>query len=56
MTEEGISKLYMRIAFQYESALDQLVGKGLVDKDLADISRNAFYNSSRGSMKKLLHL
>lgn len=45
MTEEEISKLYTRIAFQYESALDQLVGKGLVDEDLADVSRKTFYNS-----------
>ena len=31
--------------FQYESALNQLIDKGLVDKDLADKSRNAFYES-----------
>lgn len=29
----------------YESALNQLVDKGLMDKDLADKSRQAFYNS-----------
>lgn len=45
MTLDEISKLYIRIAFQYESALDQLVGKGWVDKDLADRSRKTFYDS-----------
>ncbi len=44
MTPEEISNLYIRIAFQYESALNQLIDKGLVDKDLADKSRQAFYN------------
>ncbi len=45
MTSEEISNLYIRIAFQYESALNQLIDKGLVDKDLADKSRNTFYES-----------
>ena len=45
MTPEEISNLYIRIAFQYESALNQLIDKGVVDKDLADKSRNAFYES-----------
>lgn len=33
------------IAFQYESALNQFVDKGLVDKDLADKSKKTFYDS-----------
>lgn len=45
MTTEETDKLYIRIAFQYESALDQLASKGLIDKDLADKHRDAFYNS-----------
>jgi len=45
MTEEEIRKLYIRIAFQYESALDQLVGKGLVDKGFADKHKETFYSS-----------
>lgn len=45
MTSEEISSLYIRIAFQYESVLNQLIYKGLADKDLADKSRNAFYES-----------
>lgn len=43
MTTEEISNLYIRIAFQYESALEQLVDKELVDKDFADKSRQTFY-------------
>ncbi len=45
MTSEEISNLYIRIAFQYESALNQLIDKGLVDKNLADKYKEAFYNS-----------
>lgn len=45
MTTEEISNPYIRIAFQHESALEQLVDKGLVDKDLADKSRQTFYNA-----------
>ena len=45
MTSEEIGELYIRIAFQYESALDQLVGKGLIDKDFADKHKMAFYDS-----------
>ena len=42
MTPEEISNLYIRISFQYESALDQLVVKGLIDKDLANSSKRLF--------------
>lgn len=45
MTLEELSNLYIRIAFQYESSLNQLVDKGLVDKDLADTTRKTFYDS-----------
>ena len=45
MTSEEIRELYIRIAFQYESALDQLVGKGLIEKDFADKHKKAFYDS-----------
>lgn len=45
MTTEEISNLYIRIAFQYESALEQLVDKGLVDKDFADKSKQTFHNA-----------
>ena len=45
MISEEIGELYIRIAFQYESALDQLIGKGLIDKDFADKHKKAFYDS-----------
>ena len=45
MTSEEIGELYIRIAFQYESALDQLVGTGLIDKNFADKHKKAFYDS-----------
>ena len=45
MTTEEISNLYIRIAFQYESALEQLVDKGPVDKDFADKSKQTFHNA-----------
>lgn len=45
MTIEETDELYIRIAFQYESAFDQLVSKGLIDKDLADKHREDFYNA-----------
>ena len=45
MTEEEIGKLYIRIAFQYESALNRLVDKGIVDKGLADKHKETFYSA-----------
>ncbi len=45
MTEEEISRLYIRIAFQYESALGQLVDKGIVDKGFADEHKETFYST-----------
>ncbi len=45
MTVEEVSTIYICIAFQYESALNQFVDKGLVDKDLADKSKKTFYDS-----------
>ena len=45
MTEEEISNLYIRIAFQYESAIGQLLDKKIIDQDLVDRHRKAFYDS-----------
>ena len=45
MTEEEISNLYIRIAFHYESTIDRLVGKGLLDQDFVDNHRKTFYDS-----------
>jgi hypothetical protein len=45
MTEEDVSKLYIRLAFQYESAIDTLLSKGLIDEDLAITAKEKFYDS-----------
>ena len=45
MTPEEMSYLYLRIAFHYESTVDRLLGKGLIDKDFADYHRKTFYDS-----------
>lgn len=45
MTPEEMSDLYIRIAFYYESTIDRLVGKGLLDKDFVDGHRKTFYDS-----------
>ena len=45
MTEEEISNLYVRLAFQYESAIDALLTKGLIDADLATTAKEKFYDS-----------
>ena len=44
MTVEEVSNLYIRVAFQYESALNQLIDRGLVDKALADAAKKTFYD------------
>ena len=45
MTEEEISNLYVRLAFQHESAIDALLTKGLIDTDLATATKEKFYDS-----------
>lgn len=45
MSEEKISELYIRLAFQYESALDALLAKRLIDTDLATAAKEKFYDS-----------
>lgn len=45
MKEEEISKLYIRLAFQYESAIDTFLAKGLIDTDLAAEHRVKFYDT-----------
>lgn len=39
MTEEEISELYTRLAFWYESAIDTLLAKRLIDMDLATVAK-----------------
>lgn len=48
MTEEEISELYIRLAFQYESAIDTLLAKGLIDTNFATAAKEKFYNSLNG--------
>lgn len=45
MTEEEISELYIRLAFQYASAIGQLLDKKIIDQDLVDRHRKSFYDS-----------
>lgn len=45
MKEEEISELYVRLAFHYESAIDALLAKGLIDIDLAAATKEKFYDS-----------
>lgn len=45
MTEEEISELYARLAFQYESAIDTLLAKRVIDTDLATTAKEKFYDS-----------
>lgn len=45
MTEKEISELYIRLAFQYESAIDTLLTKELIDTDTATVAKEKFYNS-----------
>ena len=45
MAEEEISNLYVRLAFQYESAIEALLTKGLIDTDLAAAAKEKFYDS-----------
>ena len=45
MTEKEISELYIRLAFYYESAIEVLLAKGLIDADLAAATKERFYDS-----------
>ena len=45
MTEKEVGELYIRLAFQYESAIGRLLDKKIIDQDLVDRHRPAFYDS-----------
>lgn len=45
MTEKEISELYARLSFQYESGIDILLAKRMIDADLAAVTKERFYNS-----------
>lgn len=45
MIEKEISELYIRLAFYYESAIEALLAKGIIDDDLATVTKEKFYDS-----------
>ena len=45
MTEKEISEFYTRLAFQYESSIDSLLERRIIDADIANASREKFYDS-----------
>lgn len=45
MMSEEVSDPYICIAFHYESTIDRLVEKGLLDRDFVDSYRKTFYDS-----------
>lgn len=45
ITEEEIGELHTRLAFQYESSIEVLLAKGLIDTDLAVAAKKKFYDS-----------
>ncbi len=45
MTEKEAGELYTRLAFQYESSIDSLLARQIIDADLATTSRKKFYDS-----------
>lgn len=46
MNENELHERYIRLAFQYESAIDALLTKGLVDIEAADAAKERFYQRS----------
>ena len=45
MTEKEVGELYTRLAFQYESSIDSLLERRIIDADIANASREKFYDS-----------
>ena len=45
MTEKEVGELYTRLAFQYESSIDSLLARQIIDTDIATTSREKFYDS-----------
>ena len=45
MIKEEISELYTRLGFRYESSIDTLLAKGLIDTDPATATKEKFYDS-----------
>jgi len=45
MNENELHERYIRLAFQYESAIDALLTRGLVDVEAADAAKERFYDT-----------
>ena len=45
MTEKEVGDLYTRLAFQYESPIDSLLARRIIDVDIAITSREKLYAS-----------
>ena len=45
MNENELHERYIRLAFQYESAIDALLARGLVDEEAADAAKERFYDT-----------
>ena len=45
MNENELHERYIRLAFQYESAIDALLTKGLVDVEAASAAKERFYDT-----------
>ena len=43
MNENELRESYIRLAFQYESAIDALLTKGLIDMEAASAAKEKFY-------------
>ena len=44
MMEKEVGEFYTRLAFQYESLLDSLLARRIIDIDIATTSREKFYD------------
>jgi hypothetical protein len=45
MNENEIQERYIRLVFQYESAIDALLSKGLVDMEAPSVAKERFYDT-----------
>lgn len=45
MNENELHERYIRLAFQYESAIDALLTRGLVDAEAASAAKEKFYDT-----------
>ena len=45
MNENELHERHIRLAFQYESAIDALLARGLVDEEAADAAKERFYDT-----------